>query len=133
VPGKLFGKPGLFQELEAVFSQFPQIQLFGLPMLEVEIPAVPAKACGGSHGLETAGAAAGSPIGAFIDEAFDQQHRLTPGLEPVGVKPFEAQSQSVVFGKVAALSLERDLFGQNSRSACRFRLSHKRHMIVTKS
>ncbi|MFT5494516.1 MAG: hypothetical protein ACI8V5_004921 [Limisphaerales bacterium] len=38
-----------------------------------------------------------------------------------------------MFGKVAALSLERDPFGQNSRSACRFRLSHKRHMIVNKS
>ena len=75
------------------FAQFSNVELFGLSMLYVEVPAATAIATAGAQSFKSTGSIAGSTVLALVDKTLHQQNRMPPFFLPVGVKPFEAQAQ----------------------------------------
>ena len=74
-------------------TQFPQIKLLGVAVLEVIIPAGAAIAGGQTHRFKAASSIAGAPVFAFIHIALHQDHRMAPVRLPVGAQPLERQRQ----------------------------------------
>src|ERR1035438_336502 len=79
----------LAQDAPCPGTEFPQIKLLRLAMLQVIIPAATAKAGGQSHRFKATSPVAGPPILALIDVALHQNHRMAPVLLPVAAEPFE--------------------------------------------
>ena len=87
------GQSSLTQDPHRSRTQFPQIKLLGVAVLEIIIPAGAAIARSQAHRFKAAGSITGSPVFAFIDIAFYQEHRMAPVLLPVSVQPLQSQRQ----------------------------------------
>src|SRR5215208_2985472 len=85
--GQIGRQASLPQNAQGAGTQFPQIELLGLAVLLIIIPAGAPIASRQAHGLETASPVTGPPILALIDIALHQGDRMSPVLLPVGVEP----------------------------------------------
>src|SRR5208282_1845355 len=110
--GQIGRQPSLAQYAPGPGTQFPQIELLGLAMLQVIIPAGAAIAGGQAHRLKTASPVTGPPALALIDVALHQDYRMAPVRLPVSVEPLQTQPQHARGQIGIALAL-----GQNQKTA----------------